>query len=119
MKHTFVLFLSLILLVLPGCSAEKSSADTAKKTLTIYSTMSTDSERDTFRKLAAAFEKEHSDIHVSLHFPGNDYENMMRVRMAVMICLIYSIHMAGGKSGTENIQRISRIWNGLKILIPI
>ncbi|MCY7878974.1 hypothetical protein MOB05_17740, partial [Bacillus spizizenii] len=41
MKHTFVLFLSLILLVLPGCSAEKSSADTAKKTLTIYSTMST------------------------------------------------------------------------------
>ncbi|MET4566907.1 ABC transporter substrate-binding protein [Bacillus subtilis] len=82
MKHTFVLFLSLILLVLPGCSAEKSSADTAKKTLTIYSTMSTDSERDTFRKLAAAFEKEHSDIHVSLHFPGNDYENMMRVRMA-------------------------------------
>lgn len=44
--------------------------------------MSTDSERDTFRKLAAAFEKEHSDIHVSLHFPGNDYENMMRVRMA-------------------------------------
>lgn len=31
MKHTFVLFLSLILLVLPGCSAEKSSADTAKK----------------------------------------------------------------------------------------
>lgn len=53
MKHTFVLFLSLILLVLPGCSAEKSSADTAKKTLTIYSTMSTDSERDTFRKLAA------------------------------------------------------------------
>ncbi len=24
MKHTFVLFLSLILLILPGCSAEKA-----------------------------------------------------------------------------------------------
>lgn len=81
--------------------------------------MSTDSERDTFRKLAATFEKEHSDIRVSLHFPGNDYENIMRVRMAANdLPDLFDTH-GWGKSGTENIQRISGIWNGLKILILI
>lgn len=118
MKHIFVLFLSLILLILPGCSSEESTADTGKKTLTIYSTMSTDSERNTFRKLAAAFEKE-SGIRVSIHFPGNDYENMMRVRMAANdLPDLFDTH-GWGKSGTGSIQPISGIWTGLRNLTRI
>ncbi|MBY8913089.1 ABC transporter substrate-binding protein [Bacillus sp. YC2] len=82
MKRLLVLFLSFTCMILPGCSAEQSTADHKQKTLTIYSTISSDSERNTFRKLAASFENEHPDIQVKVHFPGNDYENMMRVRMA-------------------------------------
>ncbi|KXZ20268.1 hypothetical protein AXI59_15250 [Bacillus nakamurai] len=82
MKRLLVLFLSFTCMILPGCSAEQSTAGHKQKTLTIYSTISSDIERNTFRKLAASFEKEHPDIQVKVHFPGNDYENMMRVRMA-------------------------------------
>ncbi|MCY8858865.1 hypothetical protein MOD89_17405 [Bacillus atrophaeus] len=46
-----------------------------EKSLPIYSTMSTDSERKTFRKLAAEFVQELDSIRVKIHFPGNDYEN--------------------------------------------
>ncbi|KYD04201.1 hypothetical protein B4144_3152 [Bacillus atrophaeus] len=44
--------------------------------------MSTDSEKETFRKLAAEFAQEFDSIRVKIHFPGNDYENMMDVRVA-------------------------------------
>lgn len=82
MKRLLALFLSFTCLILPGCSAEQSGAGEKQKTLTVYSTISSDSERAVFRKLADSFQKEHPDIQVNVHFPGNDYENMMRVRMA-------------------------------------
>ncbi|PSA93568.1 sugar-binding protein [Bacillus atrophaeus] len=37
--------------------------------------MSTDSEIETFRKLAAEFVQEFDSIRVKIHFPENDYEN--------------------------------------------
>lgn len=82
MKRLLALFLSFTCMILTGCSAEQSGAGEKQKTLTVYSTISSDSERAVFRKLADSFQKEHPDIQVNVHFPGNDYENMMRVRMA-------------------------------------
>ncbi len=82
MKRLLALFLSFTCMILPGRSAEQSGAGEKQKTLTVYSTISSDSERAVFRKLADSFQKEHPDIQVNVHFPGNDYENMMRVRMA-------------------------------------
>lgn len=55
--------------------ASKANVSSGEKSLPIYSTMSTDSERKTFRKLAAEFVQEFDSIRVKIHFPGNDYEN--------------------------------------------
>ncbi|MCG8396573.1 hypothetical protein LWS67_08250 [Bacillus atrophaeus] len=44
--------------------------------------MSTDGEKETFRKLAAEFAQELDNIRVNIHFSGNDFENMMDVRVA-------------------------------------
>ena len=48
MKRLLVLFLSFICMILPGCSAGQSSAGEKQKTLTVYSTISSDSERAVF-----------------------------------------------------------------------
>lgn len=83
MKYIFVLFFFFILFVLFGCLVEKSLVDIVKKMLIIYFIMLMDSERDMFRKLVVVFEKEYRDFCVSFYFSGNDYENMMCVRMVV------------------------------------
>lgn len=54
----------------------------AETTLTLYSTMTGQGERNTFEELIAEFEEEHPDIEIDASFPGGSYEDQLRVMMA-------------------------------------
>ncbi|MCG3056477.1 extracellular solute-binding protein, partial [Escherichia coli] len=58
-----------------------SSGDGGKVTLTLFSTMSNKGERAALESVIADFEKENPDIAIEANFPGNGYEDMLRVKM--------------------------------------
>ena len=83
----FSLFIVFAILVV-GCGESETSQegsqdshDNKQVTLTVYSTMNEDAEREAYQELAAAFEQE-TGISIDLNFPGDSYEDQMRVRMA-------------------------------------
>jgi raffinose/stachyose/melibiose transport system substrate-binding protein len=58
------------------------AADSAKTTLTYYSTVNDASIQTVYKEIAEEFEQENSDIKVDLQFPGSEYENILKVKMA-------------------------------------
>ncbi|KSU88246.1 binding protein msmE [Priestia veravalensis] len=65
-----------------GCGSKgASSGDGGKVTLTLFSTMSNKGERAALESVIADFEKENPDIAIEANFPGNGYEDMLRVKM--------------------------------------
>lgn len=69
--------------VLSGCGGGggDSSGEGSGETLTLYSSVTNESEKDTFEELVADFEEE-SGIQVNVNLPGADYESQLRVQMA-------------------------------------
>ncbi|CAM5351679.1 binding protein msmE [Bacillus safensis FO-36b] [Bacillus safensis subsp. safensis] len=49
--------------------------------MTLFSTMSNSGERKAFEEVIREFEKEHEQIRIDANFPGNSYEDMIRVKM--------------------------------------
>lgn len=66
-----------------GTSASGGGTSTAaKKTLTVYSTVSDQPIQELYKQIGDNFTKENPDIAVNFQFPGSGYENNMKVKMA-------------------------------------
>ncbi|MEC4587626.1 ABC transporter substrate-binding protein [Bacillus safensis] len=78
MLLTAAMFLTMIL---SACGNNSSSGANGKVTLTLFSTMSNSGERKAFEEVIREFEKEHQQIRIDANFPGNSYEDMIRVKM--------------------------------------
>ncbi|MGG4173857.1 ABC transporter substrate-binding protein [Bacillus safensis] len=78
MLLTAAIFLTMIL---SACGNNGSSEANGKVTLTLFSTMSNSGERKAFEEVIREFEKEHQHIRIDANFPGNSYEDMIRVKM--------------------------------------
>ncbi|MDR0125656.1 ABC transporter substrate-binding protein [Bacillus zhangzhouensis] len=68
-------------IILSACSNNGASEANGKVTLTLFSTMSNSGERKAFEEVIRDFEKEHQHIRIDANFPGNSYEDMIRVKM--------------------------------------
>ncbi len=80
------MYLFILLLVFSGVTAgcgkkEASTGGNGKTTLTLFSTMSNKGERKALQDAIAEFEKQNPDIKIDANFPGNGYEDMLRVKM--------------------------------------
>ncbi|WAT82592.1 ABC transporter substrate-binding protein [Bacillus safensis] len=78
MLLTAAIFLTMML---SACGNNGSSEANGKITLTLFSTMSNSGERKAFEEVIREFEKEHQQIRIDANFPGNSYEDMIRVKM--------------------------------------
>ncbi|MFP7735864.1 ABC transporter substrate-binding protein [Priestia aryabhattai] len=84
MKKLMYLFILLLVfsVVTAGCGKkEASTGGNGKTTLTLFSTMSNKGERKALQDAIAEFEKQNPDIKIDANFPGNGYEDMLRVKM--------------------------------------
>ncbi|WEZ73188.1 extracellular solute-binding protein [Bacillus altitudinis] len=68
-------------MILSACGNNGASEANGKVTLTLFSTMSNSGERKAFEEVIRDFEKEHQNIRIDANFPGNSYEDMIRVKM--------------------------------------
>lgn len=68
-------------IILSACGNNGASEANGKVTLTLFSTMSNSGERKAFEEVIRDFEKEHQNIRIDANFPGNSYEDMIRVKM--------------------------------------
>lgn len=62
--------------------APSDNASGEKKRITVYSTAADKSVQDVYKEVAQAFMNENPDIEVDLQFPGSEYENILKVKMA-------------------------------------
>ncbi|MBW5445543.1 extracellular solute-binding protein [Cohnella sp. CFH 77786] len=62
-------------------SGAKSSGGEKVK-LTVYSTTNDKPVQEVYKQIAAAFTSENPNIEVDLQFPGSEYENILKVKMA-------------------------------------
>ncbi|MED1749175.1 ABC transporter substrate-binding protein [Bacillus zhangzhouensis] len=67
--------------ILSACGNNGASEANGKVTLTLFSTMSNSGERKAFEEVIRDFEQEHESIRIDANFPGNSYEDMIRVKM--------------------------------------
>ncbi|MCY7736838.1 ABC transporter substrate-binding protein [Bacillus safensis] len=83
MNKKIMLLIAAIFLtmILSACGNNGSSEANGKVTLTLFSTMSNSGERKAFEEVIREFEKEHQHIRIDANFPGNSYEDMIRVKM--------------------------------------
>lgn len=77
----------LLLLSLIGCTIKtdadiQTESNGSKKRLTVYNSNSDPAVQKVIQQIVDEFEKENPDIDVELNFPGSQYENIMRVKMA-------------------------------------
>ncbi|PZE21494.1 ABC transporter substrate-binding protein [Paenibacillus xerothermodurans] len=104
MRKTFLSIMAVMLLLaaaLLGCSQRPSGATDApadgkaasggsqpaaaggdKTKLTVYSTMTDSSNQDVMKQIAADFTKENPNLQIEFQFPGSEYENILKVKMA-------------------------------------
>ncbi|MEK4335301.1 MULTISPECIES: ABC transporter substrate-binding protein [Bacillus] len=81
-KKILMLCAALVLsMILSACGNNGASEANGKVTLTLFSTMSNSGERKAFEEVIRDFEKEHQNIRIDANFPGNSYEDMIRVKM--------------------------------------
>ena len=53
-----------------------------KKRLTVYSTAADVPVQEVYKEISEAFMQENPDIEIDLQFPGSEYENILKVKMA-------------------------------------
>jgi raffinose/stachyose/melibiose transport system substrate-binding protein len=63
-----------------GQSASSGGGDKTK--LTVYSTMTDSANQDVLKQITSDFSKENPNIVVEYQFPGSEYENILKVKMA-------------------------------------
>ncbi|MEI2392128.1 ABC transporter substrate-binding protein [Priestia megaterium] len=82
-KLTYLFVLLLVFsVVAAGCgNKEAATGGNGKTTLTLFSTMSNKGERKALQNAITEFEKQNPDIKIDANFPGNGYEDMLRVKM--------------------------------------
>lgn len=81
-KKIMILTAAFILtILLSACSNSGTSEANGKVTLTLFSTMSNSGERKAFEEVIREFEKEHPHLRIDANFPGNSYEDTIRVKM--------------------------------------
>ncbi len=66
----------------PTASANNSSSGGEKVRLTVYSTTNDKPVQEVYKQIASDFTKENPNIEVDLQFPGSEYENILKVKMA-------------------------------------
>ncbi|WP_367912415.1 ABC transporter substrate-binding protein [Bacillus pumilus] len=71
----------ILTILLSACSNSGTSEANGKVTLTLFSTMSNSGERKVFEEVIRKFEKEHPHLRIDANFPGNSYEDTIRVKM--------------------------------------
>ncbi|MFX0571490.1 ABC transporter substrate-binding protein [Bacillus pumilus] len=71
----------ILTILLSACSNSGTSEANGKVTLTLFSTMSNSGERKAFEEVIRKFEKEHPHLRIDANFPGNSYEDTIRVKM--------------------------------------
>ncbi|WP_345807649.1 ABC transporter substrate-binding protein [Bacillus pumilus] len=71
----------ILTILLSACSNSGTSETNGKVTLTLFSTMSNSGERKAFEEVIRKFEKEHPHLRIDANFPGNSYEDTIRVKM--------------------------------------
>ncbi|CDQ40614.1 ABC transporter substrate-binding protein [Virgibacillus salexigens] len=79
LKISFTLLICIIVLI--GCS-DGSNKESGKVTLSLFSTVTNESDQQAIEHAAAKFEEANPDIQIDYNFPGGDYEDMLRVKMA-------------------------------------
>lgn len=88
MKRIMIFLLSAAIIAgITGCNTgktEQSASSGGSKTvnLTVLSLMSSQVEKDAYLAIVKEFENQNPNIKVDLQFPGAEYENLMKVRMA-------------------------------------
>lgn len=69
-----------------GSSSSSSDSGGAsggdKKRISVYSTAADKAVQDVYKEISEAFMQENPDIEVDLQFPGSEYENILKVKMA-------------------------------------
>ncbi|MFB5662334.1 ABC transporter substrate-binding protein [Alteribacillus sp. HJP-4] len=69
-------------LMAAGCSNSSSGGSGDSTELSIFSTITTESEKQALEELIEKFEEENEGIQIDMNFPGPDYESLMRTKMA-------------------------------------
>ncbi|SEN73856.1 ABC transporter substrate-binding protein [Lihuaxuella thermophila] len=64
-----------------GCSGGSNAGDSAEKKITVYMTVGEEPVKQAMREIGKEFEKKYK-TKVEFQFPGNDYENILKVKMA-------------------------------------
>jgi len=85
MKTLFKPFtlIALLAVVLIGCSGGDSSEGSSDEvTLSLYSTVTNESDQIATEEVIAKFEEENPDINIDYNFPAGEYESQLRVKMA-------------------------------------
>ncbi|WP_047758607.1 extracellular solute-binding protein, partial [Geobacillus sp. ZGt-1] len=81
MISMLVIAFSISLMV--GCNSKESGTDSSSKVkLTVFSTISDEKGKEAFEEITKEFEKENPNIDVEVNFPGQEYENILKVKMA-------------------------------------
>lgn len=65
----------------PG-ETTSSGGSSEPVTITFYSTASEDTAMQRYKDVVASFETAHPDVHVEVTFPGSEYENLLKTKMA-------------------------------------
>ncbi|WP_205091511.1 ABC transporter substrate-binding protein [Thalassobacillus pellis] len=68
-------------MIIAGCS-NSASGDGDSTTLTFYSTATTEEDKAVIKEAITTFEEENPNIDIEGNFPGDGYEQMLRVKMA-------------------------------------
>jgi len=85
MKKIGILLLTIFFMIsLFGCSSETTDEASGEESvkLTVATTISDSSTKGAFLEIIEAFEKENPNIQVEVQFPGSNYENIMKMKMA-------------------------------------
>lgn len=79
-----VILATAIIAVATGCNKETGSSESkdGKVVVTLYSTVTTESDQKVVKDAVKKFEEENPDIDIKDNYPGNEYEGMLRVKMA-------------------------------------
>ncbi|MFD2922457.1 ABC transporter substrate-binding protein [Halobacillus naozhouensis] len=82
MRKLVLLLVMIVGITLAGCSSNEASGDGSGTTLTFYSTATSEEDKKVISEAVAAFEEKYPDIDIEDNYPGDGYEDMLRVKMA-------------------------------------
>jgi raffinose/stachyose/melibiose transport system substrate-binding protein len=68
--------------MLAGCGNNETASKSNENTITLFSTISDENLKDAMNSIVDEFEKENEGVTVQTNFPGGEYENLLKVKMA-------------------------------------